>query len=78
MQQEPTLFARSIKRNILYGLEGTDREPTDDDVKEAARLANASSFIEVSISSDPASLKPTHELTSLPTDATEHASEVRH
>jgi len=47
VSQEPTLFGRSVKRNIMYGLEGTDREPTDDEIKEAARLANASSFIEV-------------------------------
>ena len=47
VSQEPTLFARSVKRNIMYGLEGTDREPSDDDIKEAARLANAASFIEV-------------------------------
>eukprot|EP00558_Chaetoceros_sp_UNC1202_P002052 CAMPEP_0197255952 /NCGR_PEP_ID=MMETSP1429-20130617/73703_1 /TAXON_ID=49237 /ORGANISM="Chaetoceros sp., Strain UNC1202" /LENGTH=720 /DNA_ID=CAMNT_0042719379 /DNA_START=130 /DNA_END=2292 /DNA_ORIENTATION=+ len=46
VSQEPTLFARSIHRNIAYGLEGTDREPTLEEVKEAARLANASSFIE--------------------------------
>ena len=33
----------------MYGLEGTDREPSDEDIEEAARLANAASFIEVSI-----------------------------
>lgn len=48
VSQEPTLFGRSIKRNIKFGLEGTEIEPTDDEVKEAARLANAASFIEVS------------------------------
>ena len=46
VSQEPTLFARSIKRNIMYGLEGTDREPSMEQVEEAARLANASTFIE--------------------------------
>jgi ATP-binding cassette, subfamily B (MDR/TAP), member 9 len=46
VSQEPTLFARSIKRNIIYGLEGTDDEPSMNDIKEAARLANAHSFIE--------------------------------
>lgn len=46
VSQEPTLFARSVKRNIMYGLEGTEREPTDEEIKEAARLANAASFIE--------------------------------
>lgn len=48
VSQEPTLFARSIRRNIMYGLEGTEFEPTDEEIKEAARLANAASFIEVS------------------------------
>lgn len=46
VSQEPTLFARSIKRNIIYGLEGTSAEPTDDEVIAAARLANADSFIQ--------------------------------
>lgn len=46
VSQEPTLFARSIRRNIMYGLEETDNEPTFEEVQEAARLANASSFIE--------------------------------
>ena len=41
VSQEPTLFARSIKRNIMYGLEGTEFEPTDEQIEEAARLANA-------------------------------------
>lgn len=44
------LFARSVRRNILYGLEvedGTPPEhvPSDEDVEEAARLANAHDFI---------------------------------
>lgn len=46
VSQEPTLFARSIRRNIMYGLEGTEFEPTDEQIREAARLANAASFIE--------------------------------
>eukprot|EP00544_Gedaniella_sp_CCMP2646_P007542 CAMPEP_0202496076 /NCGR_PEP_ID=MMETSP1361-20130828/18841_1 /ASSEMBLY_ACC=CAM_ASM_000849 /TAXON_ID=210615 /ORGANISM="Staurosira complex sp., Strain CCMP2646" /LENGTH=912 /DNA_ID=CAMNT_0049127301 /DNA_START=111 /DNA_END=2849 /DNA_ORIENTATION=- len=46
VSQEPTLFARSVRRNIIYGLEGTENEPTQEEVEEAARLANASSFIE--------------------------------
>ena len=46
VSQEPTLFARSIKKNIMYGLEGTDAEPSDDDIMAAARLANADSFIQ--------------------------------
>jgi len=44
--QEPTLMARSVKRNIMYGLEGTDSEPSQEEIEEAAKLANASSFIE--------------------------------
>ena len=46
VSQEPTLFGRSIKRNIMYGLEGTDLEPTDEEIERAAKLANADSFIE--------------------------------
>jgi len=46
VSQEPTLFARSIKRNIMYGLEGTDAEPTDEEILEAAKLANADDFIQ--------------------------------
>ena len=49
VSQEPTLFARSIRQNIMYGLEGTEYEPTDEEIREAARLANAASFIEVSM-----------------------------
>jgi ATP-binding cassette subfamily B (MDR/TAP) protein 9 len=47
VSQEPTLFARSIKRNIMYGLEGTDMEPSQEEIERVARLANADSFIEV-------------------------------
>lgn len=46
VSQEPTLFARSIKKNIMYGLEGTEAEPTDEAIVEAAKLANADSFIQ--------------------------------
>ena len=46
VSQEPTLFARSIKRNIMYGLEGTDLEPTDEEIIRVAKLANADQFIE--------------------------------
>lgn len=45
VSQEPTLFARSIKKNIMYGLEGTAHEPTDAEIEAAARLANAHTFI---------------------------------
>ena len=30
----------------MYGLEGTDREPSDEEIENAAKLANASDFIE--------------------------------
>ena len=50
VSQEPTLFARSIYRNIIYGLEGSDREPSVEEVYEAARQANAVNFIEVNYS----------------------------
>jgi ATP-binding cassette, subfamily B (MDR/TAP), member 9 len=46
VSQEPTLFARSIKKNIMYGLEGTDAEPSDEEIVAAAKLANADSFIQ--------------------------------
>ncbi|GMH28804.1 hypothetical protein Nepgr_030647 [Nepenthes gracilis] len=41
VQQEPALFAASIYENILYGKEGA----TETEVIEAAKLANAHSFI---------------------------------
>ena len=48
--QEPVLFGRSVRRNIVYGLEVEDgvpaeQVPSDGDVEEAARLANAHDFI---------------------------------
>ncbi|KAK9845905.1 hypothetical protein WJX81_005691 [Elliptochloris bilobata] len=50
VSQEPVLYARSVRRNILYGLEEDDGEapgsvPSPDEVEQAARLANAHSFI---------------------------------
>ncbi|PIN22820.1 Multidrug/pheromone exporter, ABC superfamily [Handroanthus impetiginosus] len=41
VQQEPALFATSIYENILYGKEGA----TEGEIIEAAKLANAHSFI---------------------------------
>ncbi|KAK1307181.1 ABC transporter B family member 2 [Acorus calamus] len=41
VQQEPALFASSIRENILYGREGA----TDAEVIEAAKMANAHAFI---------------------------------
>ena len=46
VSQEPILFGRSIKRNIMFGLEGTDLEPSDEEIVRVARLANAHDFIE--------------------------------
>ncbi|MGH7196685.1 MAG: ABC transporter ATP-binding protein [Candidatus Saccharimonadales bacterium] len=40
--QEPLLFHRTIKENIAYG----KPDATDDEIKEAARRANAAEFIE--------------------------------
>ncbi|GAB4821914.1 hypothetical protein N2152v2_008960 [Parachlorella kessleri] len=50
VSQEPVLYARSIRRNIMYGLEEEDgvpaeQVPTQQDIEEAARLANAHEFI---------------------------------
>jgi ATP-binding cassette subfamily B (MDR/TAP) protein 9 len=45
VNQEPTLFARSVLRNIVYGLEGCEDEPTFEEVVRAAKLANAHEFI---------------------------------
>ncbi|KAK6162136.1 hypothetical protein DH2020_001977 [Rehmannia glutinosa] len=41
VQQEPALFATSVYENILYGKEGA----TEGEITEAAKLANAHSFI---------------------------------
>jgi ATP-binding cassette, subfamily B (MDR/TAP), member 9 len=46
VSQEPTLFGRSIGKNIMYGLEGTTMEPSQEEIEEAARLANADAFIQ--------------------------------
>ncbi|XP_072024782.1 uncharacterized protein [Amphiura filiformis] len=40
VQQEPTLFACSIKENIAYG-----KDATDEEIIEAAKMANAHTFI---------------------------------
>ncbi|WIA09667.1 hypothetical protein OEZ85_009053 [Tetradesmus obliquus] len=48
VSQEPVLFARSVARNIMYGLEREDGcadAPTQEAVEEAARQANAHDFI---------------------------------
>ena len=48
--QEPVLFARTIRRNIIYGLEEEDgllpgEVPTQQQIEDAAKLANAHDFI---------------------------------
>ena len=42
VSQEPTLFACSIKENISYGTKGA----TDEEISQAAEIANAKHFIE--------------------------------
>ncbi|CAI7780581.1 unnamed protein product [Closterium sp. NIES-53] len=42
VSQEPALFGTSIRQNIAYGKEGA----TDEEIQEAARLANIHHFIE--------------------------------
>eukprot|EP00494_Astrolonche_serrata_P032772 UN33041 len=43
VDQSPTLFARSIKENIVYGI---DIEPSQEEIIAAAKMANAHEFIE--------------------------------
>jgi len=43
VQQEPVLFDRSIKENILYGTSGNY---TDNDIRSACVKANAADFID--------------------------------
>jgi len=47
VSQEPVLYARSVRRNIIYGLEADDGEvePTQAAIEEAARQANAHDFM---------------------------------
>ena len=45
VSQDPVIYARSIRSNIIYGLEGTPDEPTQEEIEEAARKSNADSFI---------------------------------
>jgi len=46
VSQQPTLFGRSIRQNIMYGLEGTSLEPSQQEIEAAAKLAHADGFIE--------------------------------
>ncbi|KAG2446750.1 hypothetical protein HYH02_008311 [Chlamydomonas schloesseri] len=48
VSQEPVLYARSIRRNIIFGLEkedGAAAPPTEEEIVEAAKQANAHDFI---------------------------------
>uniref|UniRef100_A0A6S8M2Q5 ATP-binding cassette transporter n=1 Tax=Dunaliella tertiolecta TaxID=3047 RepID=A0A6S8M2Q5_DUNTE len=47
VSQEPVLYARSIRRNIIYGLEPEDgvEPPSQAEIESAARQANAHDFI---------------------------------
>lgn len=46
VQQQPTLFGRSIRQNIIYGLEDTPNEPSQEEIVAAAKLAHADTFIQ--------------------------------
>ena len=43
VQQEPTLFQGSVRENVSLGLE---YEPSEEEVREACRQANALEFVE--------------------------------
>lgn len=50
VSQEPVLYARSVRRNICFGLEAEDglppeEQPSKEEVEEAAKRANAHEFI---------------------------------
>ena len=45
VSQEPTLYARSVAKNIMFGLEGTEFEPSLEEIKDACVFANAHQFI---------------------------------
>lgn len=45
VSQEPKLFARSIRDNISFGAATSDEAPTQEEIEEAARMANAHDFI---------------------------------
>ncbi|KAF9548257.1 Multidrug resistance protein 1 [Mortierella hygrophila] len=45
VSQEPVLFNATIKQNILYGVRKDQKQPTDADVENACRLANAHDYI---------------------------------
>ncbi|KAI8820141.1 P-loop containing nucleoside triphosphate hydrolase protein [Fimicolochytrium jonesii] len=45
VSQEPVLFNATIKQNIQYGTREEQTPPTDKDIEEACRMANAHDFI---------------------------------
>ena len=45
VSQEPKLFAKSIRDNISFGVASDAMAPTQEEIEEAARMANAHDFI---------------------------------
>ena len=45
VSQEPKLFARTIRENIAYGVTSLGKTPTQGEIEEAAKSANAHDFI---------------------------------
>ncbi|KAF9153548.1 Multidrug resistance protein 1 [Actinomortierella ambigua] len=45
VSQEPILFNATIKQNIIYGVRKDQQQPTDKQIEEVCRLANAHDFI---------------------------------
>jgi len=45
VSQEPVLFNASIKQNIAYGIRRDQAQPSDEEIENACRLANAHDFI---------------------------------
>lgn len=41
LTQEPVLYGRSIRRNIIFGLEGTPDEPSEEEIINAAKVRQA-------------------------------------
>ncbi|KAL7523646.1 hypothetical protein ACHAXR_000270, partial [Thalassiosira sp. AJA248-18] len=45
VSQEPKLFARSIRDNIAFGVALSSKEPSQEEIEKAAKMANAHNFI---------------------------------
>merc|ERR1711907_328970 len=46
VQQEPQLFGMSIRDNVCYGIQHQETQPSEDQVIEACRQANAHDFVQ--------------------------------